>query len=62
MPVHHVPKHSVHEDVRDIERQGEVIVSVADAGDRWAIFTSFERPAVETRLAAATHAARVGAV
>jgi len=62
MPVHYVHKAHVHEDVTDIERQGEVIVCVKDAGDSWAIFTTFERPGIETRLAGVTHASRVGAV
>lgn len=60
MPVHSVPKTTLHEDIRDIERQGEVIVSVVDNGDRYTVFTMFRDERMETRLSGLSHAARVG--
>jgi len=44
-----VPKVTLHEDLRDIERQGERVVSVTDAGDRWAVFTVYISDRTETR-------------
>jgi hypothetical protein len=56
MPVHRVARARIHEDVIDIEHQGERIVAVVPDGDRSThvlIFTDYIRPAIETRGGAA---------
>lgn len=50
MPVHRVPKGSVHEDVTKIERESERIVSVSVDGDYFVIFTEFRHPPIERRV------------
>ncbi len=49
MPVHRVPRARLHEDVADIEHQGERIVCVVDDDTHVLIFTAYLRPEVETR-------------
>lgn len=52
MPVHRVRRARIHEDVADIERQGERIVSVVPDGDRSEsvlIFTVYLGQPYETR-------------
>lgn len=59
MPVHRIPRATMHEDVRSIEREGEQIVSVAaDGPDHVLVATIwFGTAALETR----THQYRLGA-
>lgn len=53
MPVHRVPRARVHEDVADIEHQGERIVAVKDDGEYLLIFTNYVGHGYETRGGAA---------
>ena len=65
MPVHTIPAAHLHEDLLQIQREGERIVQVIPNGRRrFTVLTEWPdreiRPA--HRLAGFTHAARVGAV
>lgn len=56
MPVHRVPRARIHEDVADIEHQGERIIAVIPDGDRAShvlIFTTYVGHPYETRGGAA---------
>jgi hypothetical protein len=54
MPIHHIPRARLDEDVRDIERQGEEIVSVTvDTDGRYLVVTRYRVAPTqyETRVA-----------
>lgn len=56
MPVHRVPKGTVHEDVTRIEREGERLVAAIPEGEHYVIFTEFLRPHFESRSPIPRHA------
>jgi hypothetical protein len=58
MPIHRIPRATMHEDLHDIERQSEQVVSVApDGPDHVLVGTVLLGQRLEQR----THAHRVGA-
>jgi len=62
MPIHRIPRAHAHEDLLDIQRQGELIATVLTDGDDFIVFTNFPgSDGIERRLAPLTHAVRVGA-
>ena len=60
MPYHRIPKAHIHEDLRQIEHDGETVVSVTTDAEAFHVFT-VKGERIETRLASLTHEARVGA-
>lgn len=61
MPVHKVPAASLHEDLIQIQREGEVIDHVIQQSrNYWLVVTRF--PSRHAELRPLTHAARVGAM
>ena len=62
MPIHRIPRATMHEDVRELEHDGERIVSVAPDSDPAFVLigTRFVGQEVETRPAGDTHQARLG--
>jgi len=48
VPYHHVPKHTIHEDLRAIQREGERIIAVTVDADAFHVFTEYT-DAPETR-------------
>lgn len=49
MPVHRVPRPSLHEDLKAIEREGESILSITPDGDVFVVVTRFKGDEIETR-------------
>ena len=60
MPYHRIPRATIHDDLRAIEREGERVVSATVDAEVFHVFTEYVR-VVETRLSPLTHEARVGA-
>ena len=60
MPYHRIPKAHIHEDLREIEHDGETVVTVTVDNEAFHVFT-VKGPRIETRLADLTHEARIGA-
>ena len=64
MPVHKIPAASLHEDLIDIQRQGEIIDQVVQQSKSYFVVVTRMPQLRETRPALhdLTHAARVGAI
>ena len=64
MPVHTIPAASIHEDLQQIQREGEVIQHIARKDRRTFVVVTTYPEARETRpaLREFTHAARLGAL
>ena len=60
MPYHRIPKAHIHEDLREIEHDGETVVTVTVDNEAFHVFT-VKGSRIETRLADLTHEARIGA-
>ncbi len=60
MPYHRIPKAHIHEDLREIEHDGETVVTVTVDNEAFHVFT-VKGSRLETRLADLTHEARIGA-
>ena len=63
MPVHKIPRGAIHEDLTQLEREGESVVSVTPVGRHFVVVTRFHTPAEfrpAHRLDKLTHASRVG--
>jgi len=63
MPIHRIPRAHAHEDLADIQHQGEVIAAVVVEGDMFVVFTNFpsgDREPMERRLAPLAHTTRLG--
>ena len=63
MPIHRIKRSTMHEDVHELEQEGERIVSVAPDSDPAFVLvaTCYMGEIIETRLASLTHQARLGA-
>ena len=64
MPVHKIPRATLHEDLTSLEREGESVVSITPVGRHFVVVTRFHTPnefRPAQRLDKITHAARVGA-
>jgi hypothetical protein len=60
VPYHRIPKAHIHEDLREIEHDGETVVTVTVDNEAFHVFT-VKGSRIETRLADLTHEARIGA-
>ena len=58
MPIHRIPRATMHEDLRSIEREGEQVVSVAGDGPEFVLVGTVT---FGQRLEYRTHSHRVGA-
>ena len=58
MPIHRIPRATMHEDLHAVERDGEQVVSVAADGPEFVLVGTIT---VGQRVEFRTHAARVGA-
>ena len=62
MPVHKIPAPSLHEDLLQLEREGESVTTITPVADGsfFVVTTRFHGNNIETRLARDTHQARIG--
>ena len=63
MPIHRIRRATMHEDVHELEHDGERVVSVTPDTDPayLLVVTAHHGDVIETRLASLTHQARLGA-
>lgn len=60
MPIHRLPRATMHEDVAAIEHDGERIASVTADGEFVIVATVYAGDTVTQRLTALTHQTRLG--
>ena len=60
MPIHRIPRATMHEDVAAIEHDGERITSVTADGEFVIVATVYAGDPIMQRLAALTHQTRLG--
>jgi hypothetical protein len=58
MPIHRIPRATMHEDLHAVEREGEQVVAVAGDGPDFVLVGTIT---VGQRIETRTHASRVGA-